>query len=106
MEPKRARLLAELFSEMRDRDGDRFPEETWLEIHKTFALPYVELVIPRRVGTTWEVFLTRRPSSDPHWPSVWHLPGGLWRTPQTQLEACAAVATRELAIEIIHYGRS
>jgi hypothetical protein len=102
LKPERAKLLAELLNEMRDRDGDRFPEEAWLEIQQTFALPYVELVIPRRIGTTWEVFLTRRSSTDLYWPSVWHLPGGLWRTPQTQLEACAAVAARELAVDIVH----
>jgi len=102
LEHERAKLLAELLKEMREADGDRFPDEAWLEIHRTFALPYVELVIPRRVRTTWGIFLTRRASTDPYWPSVWHLPGGLWRTPQTQRQACAAVAARELAVAIVH----
>jgi hypothetical protein len=102
LESGRARLLAELLSEMRAQDGDRFPDEAWLEIQRTFALPYVELVIPRLVGIKWEVFLTRRASTDPHWPSVWHLPGGLWRTSQTLRQACSAVATRELGVEILY----
>ena len=25
--------------EMREKDGDRFPDEAWLEIQRTFALP-------------------------------------------------------------------
>jgi hypothetical protein len=56
MNTERARLLAELLREMRTSDGDYIPDEVWLEAHKTFSLPYVELVIPRRAKDKWEVF--------------------------------------------------
>jgi ADP-ribose pyrophosphatase YjhB (NUDIX family) len=100
MNTERARLLAELLREMRTSDGDYIPDEVWLEAHKTFSLPYVELVIPRRAGDKWEVFLTRRPVNDPHWPSTWHLPGGIWRTGQSESQACQSVALRELGIQL------
>lgn len=102
MNSTRAQMLAELLKEMRSDYGDYYPDEIWPELHKTVALPYVELVIPRQVRGQWEIFLTRRPSSDPHWPSTWHLPGGIWRTRQTQIEACQSVAHRELGINVTH----
>jgi ADP-ribose pyrophosphatase YjhB (NUDIX family) len=95
-------MLAELLKEMRRDDGDYYPEEAWLELHKTFALPYVELVIPRRTGGRWEIFLVRRPPTDPYWPSMWHLPGGLWRTRQTEIQACESVSRRELGVGVTH----
>lgn len=100
MNTERARLLADLLREMRTSDGDYIPDEVWLESHKTFSLPYVELVIPRRANDKWEVFLTRRPVNDPHWPSTWHLPGGIWRTSETESQACQSVALRELGIQL------
>lgn len=92
-------MLAELLEEMRS-EGGYFPSEVWLQIHKTFALPYVELVIPRKSCGQWEVFFVRRPATDPHWPSMWHLPGGVWRTQETEIQACNSVAQRELGIGI------
>lgn len=100
MNSVRATMLAELLGEMRRDNGDYYPAEVWLELHKAFALPYVELVIPRRVGSRWEIFLVRRPPSDPYWPSTWHLPGGLWRTRQTEIQACQSVARRELGVGV------
>jgi len=79
MKPDRAVMLSELLKEMRRDSRDYYPDEVWLELHKSFALPYVELVIPRRAAGRWEIFLVRRPATDPYWPSMWHLPGGLWR---------------------------
>jgi len=102
MNSVRATMLAELLKEMRRDNADYYPEEVWLEVHKSFALPYVELVIPRRAGGRWEIFLVRRPPTDPHWPSMWHLPGGVWRTRQTETEACHSVARRELGIGVTH----
>lgn len=96
MKPARATMLAKLLKEMRKHNGDYYPEEAWLEIHRNFALPYVELVIPRQTRSGWQIFLVRRPSTDPYWPSMWHLPGGLWRYSQTETGACQAVARREL----------
>ncbi len=102
MNSARATMLAKLLKEMRRDNGDYCPEEIWLELHKTFALPYVELVIPRKTQGRWEVFLTRRLATDPYWPSMWHLPGGLWRTRQTEIQACQSVARRELGIGVKH----
>lgn len=102
MNSTRAKTLAELLEEMRRDCGDYYPDEVWPELHKTIALPYVELVIPRQVDGRWEIFLTRRSWSDPHWPSMWHLPGGLWRTRQTETEACQSVARRELGVSVTH----
>lgn len=100
MDHERSTLLAKLLREMREEDGDYFPEEAWLEIHKTFALPYVELIIPHRTDEQWQLLLTRRAPTDVDWPSTWHVPGGLWRTKLTQPEACQSVAKRELGIEL------
>ena len=100
MKPDRAVMLSELLKEMRRDSRDYYPDEVWLELHKSFALPYVELVIPRRAAGRWEIFLVRRPATDPYWPSMWHLPGGLWRTYQTQIQACRSVARRELGIGV------
>ena len=101
MKPERATLLSKLLKEM-IRDGrDYYPEEIWLDIHQIFSLPYVELVMPRNVQGGWEIFLVRRSATDPYWPSMWHLPGGLWRTHQSQIQACRSVARRELGIGII-----
>lgn len=100
MDPKRAKMLAELLKEMRHEDGDYYPKEVWPELHKNVSLPYVELIIPRRGRRGWEIFLTRRPSADPYWPAMWHLPGGVWRTRESQAEACQSVARRELGISV------
>jgi len=97
-----AKMLAGLLKEMRTECGDYYPEEVWPEIHQSVALPYVELVIPRKAGGRWEIFLTRRPANDPHWPEMWHLPGGLWRTHESEIEACNSVAQRELGITVSH----
>ena len=102
MNSARARKLAELLKEMRRDSRDYYPEEIWLELHQSVALPYVELVIPRNIHGSWEIFLTRRPANDPYWPSMWHLPGGLWRYSQTEVGACQAVALRELGVGVTH----
>jgi hypothetical protein len=102
MDTNRASLLAELLHEMRT-EGDYLPDEAWFEIQQAFALPYVELVVPLCSHRGWKVYLTRRLPDDPFWPSTWHLPGGLWRTHQSQLEACQAIAARELGVSIATY---
>lgn len=101
MKAERAAMLAELLREMRDTAGGYFPEAAWPEIHRAFALPYVELVIPRYSARGVEFYLRRRPDGDVHWPgSPWHIPGGLWRVAQTQREACEATAQRELGLSV------
>lgn len=102
MQPDRARMLADLLREMREADGGFFPDEAWHEIHRTFALPYVEVALTRvsRSGAH-EVFLTRRAANDPHWPGrPWHIPGGLWRIARSMDEACGDVARREAGVGI------
>ncbi|MEQ1727503.1 MAG: NUDIX domain-containing protein [Vicinamibacterales bacterium] len=101
MIPERAALLAELLREMRETDGDRIPDQAWHEVQKTFALPYVEILLVRESGRSREVFLTRRGSDDPHWPGrPWHIPGGMWRTSRQLLEACRDVAAGELDVQV------
>lgn len=101
MQAERGRLLANLLREMREDDGGFFPEEAWFEIHRTFALPYVEVVLTRPVAGGYEVFLIRRAEGDPHWPGrPWHIPGGLWRVARSLGEACADVARREAGVGI------
>jgi ADP-ribose pyrophosphatase YjhB (NUDIX family) len=106
MQPARARLLAELLREMREGSKDYFPEEAWYEIHRCFAIPYVEVVIVERdVVGPGRVYLVRRERDDPHWPGEpWHVPGGIWRVSQTLEEACQAVAARELDVGVsVHF---
>jgi len=100
METQRAQLLAQLLREMRAGDRDFFPDDVWQELHKTVAMPYIELLIPRKKGDQWEFFLTCRAALDPDWPSTWHVPGGFWRTRLTQREACQSIALRELGTQL------
>jgi ADP-ribose pyrophosphatase YjhB (NUDIX family) len=102
MQPDRARLLSDLLREMREEDGGFFPDEAWFEIHKNFALPYVEVVLVRGHQTgAPSVFLMRRAAGDPHWPGrPWHIPGGLWRVSWTLEQACAQVAKRETGVDL------
>src|SRR3990172_6433859 len=102
MQRARALLLADVLREMREQDGGHFPAEAWNEIHRSFAIPYVELVIPRRAAAAHlEFFLSRREADDPNWTGrPWHIPGGIWRVHQTMDEACNGVASRELGISV------
>jgi hypothetical protein len=45
----KARMLAALLTEMREQDPGYFPDEAWVEIHKTFAILHVEIVLPQRL---------------------------------------------------------
>ena len=103
MRAERAQALAELLREMREQDNGFFPDGAWLEIHRNFALPYVEVVLTRTSASGGpDVFLARRPADDPYWPGQpWHIPGGLWRVPRTLEEACNDVATRETGVGIV-----
>ncbi len=102
MTPERGRLLADLLREMREQDRGFFPEEAWTEIHRSFAIPYVEVLLTRRAPDgRVDVFLTRRGAGDPVWPGrPWHIPGGMWRVGDTLEQACRKVAKSELGIEI------
>lgn len=102
MRQDRALLLADLLRETREQDQGYFPDEAWLEIHKSFAIPYVELVLPRYSAEgNMECFLARREEADPYWPGrPWHIPGGIWRATDTRDEACNAAALRELRVPV------
>src|SRR5438067_552406 len=97
---ERAHLLADLLQDMRERDGGFFPDAAWLEIHRNFAIPYVEIVLPRRrQDGQIDVFLSRRDKDDANWPGQpWHIPGGIWRVGETREGACRSVAQREIGI--------
>lgn len=98
MKPERARLLAELLNEMREVDGGWIPQEAWYSVQKTFALPYVEvLIVRRRQDGQYEFLLVYR--ADEHFVG-WEIPGGLWKTRLTVEEGCADVAQRELGIKV------
>jgi len=103
MQRERALRLAELLREIREQDEGRFPDEAWFEIHKAFAIPYVELVILRHSADGGlECFLSRRDDDDPYRPGrPWHIPGGIWRVSQTREDACRTVAQRELGVSIV-----
>jgi ADP-ribose pyrophosphatase YjhB (NUDIX family) len=102
MQPERAALLRDLLREMREQDRGFFPDEAWLEIHRNFAMPYVEVVLFRfHPSGAPEFFLMRRDEGDVYWPGrPWHIPGGLWRVGETRDVACAGVARRELQIAV------
>ncbi len=104
MRADRALLLAGLLREMRELDRGYFPDEAWLEIHKAFAIPYVEVVIPRLASTPGpEFFLLRREAADPYWPDrPWHIPGGIWRVSDSLADACQAVALREPGVGVVN----
>lgn len=102
MTEDRAALLADLLREMRETCGDYFPSEAWYEIHRCFAIPYVEVVVPAFEEGEWRVFLSQRESDDPHWPGrPWHIPGGIWRVSQTREEACSVIARQELNVGLV-----
>lgn len=97
----RARQLADLLKEMREQDRGYFPDEAWLEIQRTFAIPYVEVVLARRQANGIQFFLAQRDDDDPYWPGrPWHIPGGIWRTGNTRERACTDVAQREVGVAV------
>lgn len=76
MTPDRAKLLAELLTELSEDPKGFIPDEAWNAAQKAFALPYLELAIVRRAADgALEILLSHR--TDKYW-NGWHIPGGLW----------------------------
>ena len=96
MTPERAHLLAGLLDEMRTKDAGFIPDEAWLSVQATFAIPYVEVLILTKDSPP-KFLLTYR--EDASWKG-WHIPGGIWYTKYTQAEAVRSVARRELGIDV------
>ncbi len=97
MIPERAKLLAELVTEMHEKDGDFIPQEAWAAVQKAFALPYLEFLVFRRAPDgVLEFLLTHR--TDEFWHG-WHIPGGIWRTTHSVGDGCKALAKQELGID-------
>jgi len=94
--PERAHLLAGLLDEMRTKDAGFIPDEAWLSVQATFAIPYVEVLILTKDSPP-KFLLTYR--EDASWKG-WHIPGGIWYTKYTQAEAVRSVARRELGIDV------
>lgn len=94
MTPERAKLLGELLLEMSDDPHGYVPDEVWFPAQAAFALPYVEMAIIRRNALDEvQILLTHR--ADQHWLG-WHIPGSLWRTPQTLEQCIVSIAKAEL----------
>ncbi len=100
MTEERAQFLAELITEMSEQDHGFIPGPAWQPIQRAFNLPYVEVAVVRIVEGKWNVLLTHR--QDQHW-NGWHIPGGLWRAPWSQQEACQRVAKDELDLVNVRF---
>jgi len=55
------------------------PFEIFTAFAERTVMPCLELSIFRRHGDKIEILLTQREPDDPHFPSAWHLPGGVLR---------------------------
>lgn len=96
MTPERAGLLGELLAELAADPKGFIPDQAWASAQKAFALPYVELAFVRRSSEgELQVLLSHR--TDVDW-NGWHLPGGLWRTQHTLLDAIASLSRREIGL--------
>jgi len=56
----------------------KFSLAIFYALARILRLPAIELLIIRW-NNGWEVYLTQRPSNDPHFPNEWHVTGGLAR---------------------------
>lgn len=96
MTPERATLLGELLTELAADPKGFVPDEAWASAQKAFALPYIELAFVRRSSEgELQVLLAHR--TDVDW-NGWHLPGGLWRTQHTLLDAIESLSRREIGL--------
>ncbi|MHB1086475.1 MAG: NUDIX domain-containing protein [Minisyncoccota bacterium] len=96
MTPERAALLGELLAELAADPKGFIPDEAWASAQKAFALSYIELAFVRRSAEgELQVLLSHRKDVD--W-NGWHLPGGLWRTQHTLLDAIASLSWREIGL--------
>ena len=100
MKAERAARLADLLGDLLDT-ATISRGELCCDIHKTFALPFVELVSPQYSNRRQEFYLARRAPADSHLPGrPWHILGGMWRLTQTQQDAYTATALRDLAMVV------
>lgn len=60
----------------------------------------IELLVLRKKGETWEVFLSQREATDPCWPSQWHHPGTILRNGDSFEKACSRIA-KELKVSAL-----
>lgn len=93
----RAHLLGELLEELSEDPRGFIPEAAWAAVQRTFALPYIELAVVRRLESNVQILLSYRDDKD--WCG-WHIPGGLWRTRQTLVEGIAVLAKAELGTSV------
>ncbi|OHA18446.1 MAG: hypothetical protein A2664_00690 [Candidatus Taylorbacteria bacterium RIFCSPHIGHO2_01_FULL_46_22b] len=99
LSPKEVRICAQLLA----RAEFPLPQalfDAWVE-----NLPHVaiELAVLReceqeKKTPVVEIFLTRRPSTDPFWPNMWHMPGTILRQNERVSRALGRLINTELGL--------
>lgn len=57
------------------------PNPIFIEVARLVVTPTIELAPLRLTDNEHvEIFLTKRPENDPHWPGGWHIPGTVIRS--------------------------
>ena len=92
--------LAQLLEKMGQDPSGYIPDEAWLAVQRTFALPYLELCIFRSDGLG-EVEILLQYRKDEHWTG-WNLPGALWRT-KDSLEQGIERTLKAEGLSTLHY---
>lgn len=83
----------------RDR---HIPRAAWHPLHQAVYMAYLDVAIIRQEGVHLNILLTRRPKDDPEFPGEpWHIPGGLWRPPDTLDEGCRKIIQEECGITVL-----
>ena len=77
MEAHEITELVRLLDKMAWSPNNNVPPEAFFAICRTTVLPCVDLALIRVRSGSCEVMLTKRPSHDPFFANLWHIPGGV-----------------------------
>ncbi|OGY45664.1 MAG: hypothetical protein A3J62_00665 [Candidatus Buchananbacteria bacterium RIFCSPHIGHO2_02_FULL_38_8] len=79
--------------------SERLPLETWKELGRgggIFVPVPIEMVISCDRGRGREIFLARRPATDPDFPGLLHVPGVYLKPGEEMFDTCQRIAKDEL----------
>lgn len=64
----------------------KIPEKIFVQLLRLFPASCIEVVPIRVQKNKVQVLLTKRPSNDPIWPKLWHVPGTMLTTKDKKFE--------------------
>lgn len=74
---EQAAQLVLLLDLMEWSPSNNVPLEVFLALNRNTVFPGIDLALIRHRAAVPEVFLTQRPSNDPYFANMWHLPGAI-----------------------------